>query len=51
MMVLGVRIFPSEEQTRWLENYIVRRKLEILNELDELINQGMEPQTAADLYF
>ncbi len=51
MMVLGVRIFPSEEQTRWLENYIVRRKLEILNELDELINQEMEPQTAADLYF
>ncbi len=51
MMYLGVRIFPSEEQTRWLENYIVRRKLEILNELDDLINDQLEPQTAADLYF
>lgn len=51
MMYLGLRIFPSEQQTRWLENYIVRRKLEILNELDDLINQQMEPQTAANLYF
>ncbi|MRR28929.1 PilZ domain-containing protein [bacterium] len=34
---LGVRMQPTRNQVAWLENYIARRKIEILRELDEKV--------------
>lgn len=51
MLYLGVRIYPSSEQSLWLENYISRRKMEILGELEQQVYQRMEPQPVKDLYF
>ncbi|MHB0987419.1 MAG: PilZ domain-containing protein [Bellilinea sp.] len=31
---LGIRLEPTSNQESWLENYIAKRKIEILNELD-----------------
>ncbi len=51
MLYLGVHIYPSNEQSIWLENYIFRRKMDILGELDQQVHQRMEPQPVKDLYF
>ncbi|MEN4012963.1 MAG: PilZ domain-containing protein [Chloroflexota bacterium] len=51
ILYLGVRIYPTQDQARWLENYIARRKANILRELDQQAYQRMEPQQVKDLYF
>ncbi len=38
---LGVRLQPTLNQVTWLENYITRRKIEILRELDEKVAQSI----------
>jgi hypothetical protein len=48
---LGLRIFLTSYQRTWLENFISRRKLEILSELERQITERLEPQRIKDQYF
>lgn len=51
MLSLGVRIFPTQSQEGWLTTYTNRRRAEILNELQQQLNNTLEPQRVKDLYF
>jgi hypothetical protein len=48
---LGLKTFPNVDQVRLLERYITRRKVEILDELDQSFNEAFEPQSVKELYF
>jgi hypothetical protein len=48
---LGVNTFPNVDQARVLERYVTRRKVEILDELDQSFNDAFEPQNVKELYF
>jgi hypothetical protein len=49
--ILGLNTFSNVDQARALERYITRRKVEILDELDQSFNDAFEPQSVKELYF
>jgi len=48
---IGVRIYPSTSQIRQINNYIIARKAEILQELDIACIEMLEPPGSKDLYY
>jgi hypothetical protein len=48
---LGINTFPNTEQARSLERYISYRKQEILEELDQVTSEVLEPHSVKELYF
>jgi len=51
LLAVGVRLHPTTIQESWLKDYIWRRKLEILTELERQLNSRLEPQRAESLFF
>jgi len=48
---VGVRVYPTPEQQRWLESYVARRRVKIYEELEQRARLLMEPPATPDLYF
>ena len=48
---LGIRLYPKVEQARQLENYIAKRKTEIMEELDQVYLSTLIPLGLENQYF
>jgi hypothetical protein len=48
---VGIEAYPTPQQARVLGQYVAQRKAEILDELDRVFHETMEPRSAKDLYF
>jgi hypothetical protein len=48
---LGMRLFPNAKQRRSLEQYIARRRREILDEIGEIYLRSREPRGVESQYF
>lgn len=48
---VGVETYPTPQQARLLGQYIAQRKAEILDELNRVFHETLEPRSAKDLYF
>jgi hypothetical protein len=51
LMKIGIQLHPNVSQSRLLESYMVQRKQEILEEIDRVFCQAMEPRKVEDQFF
>jgi hypothetical protein len=51
MIKIGFKVFPSNKQIRVMEKFIIRRRIEILDELDSNWMMWNEPRSTKDLFF
>ena len=51
LLIVGLRFFPSTSQEKQLNQYILARKAEILDELKSAFQKMHEPRQTQDLYF
>ncbi len=51
LMRLGIRLLPKHDQTCCLKAYVAQRKVEILDELDQVLVECYEPEDVFGLYF
>jgi hypothetical protein len=51
LALVGVQTFPSVEQARMVDRFIRSRLAEILDELDRVFAEALEPRSVKELYF